>query len=386
MSISKVLRPISFALAALLLMSSVAFASETKDDETSAPEKQDIIAPELMTSEDLSYETTVVERKTLNSTLSSTVTKFYPSVCDLTFENSGAKFVEFTVGTGDKVKSGDIIAKFKLSSSDAEYTRMKLSLQRSEEQYAENVRNQEKSIENKRASLSAITDEYERTIAELTLKKMEIELKQFKLRQQNYIDMQRKALEEETERRTTDVLLAPMDGVVRDLAYKKLDDPIEPGEVLASITSEDILLLAVPNAGGAYKYNMPVRVRLQNTSDGEWATGRVVATDSVIPKSERVFMEEGRLAFIQLDDPTVKLSNSRNFQMAAETFRFENVVLVPHSALTLESDESSSKDKMYVNKLVDGVPKVSYIDWAIAVNEGTWAVGGVEEGETLIKN
>ena len=131
---------------------------------------------------------------------------------------------------------------------------------------------------------------------------------------------------------------------------------------------------------------MPVRVRIQNTSDGEWATGRVVATDSVIPKSERVYIEEDRLAFIQLDDPTVKLSNSRNFQMAAETFRFENVVLVPHSASTLESDESSGKVKMYVNKLVDGVPKVCYIDHTFSDKEGNWAVGGVEEGETLIKN
>lgn len=368
MSRIKAVRLFSFALAILLFMHSVVLASELP-----TPEPQDIIDLDQVTPEQTTHETAQAKRGTLTQTKSTMATKYYPTQ-DIKFEQNGAKFVEYTVGTGDTVKNGDILARFTVTASEADFTRLKLNLQRAEEQVAEGIREREREIERKRAELNNASDTYEKEILALSLKKLEIELKQYKLRQERSLDQQRKAYEEENTRRNTDVLVSPVDGIVKTVTHKRLGDPISPYETLVTIASEDAMMLMVPNTDGDLRYNMPVEVRLGNTTDSEWASGRIVAADDVIPENERSYPDD-RYALIQLDTYDEKLKDLKSLNVKATMVQMDNVLLIPDSAI---------EDMIYVTKLVDGTTQNSYIRTVLRGNEGTWVLEGVEEDETLI--
>jgi len=374
MSRIKAVRLFALALAILLLMHSVVLASELP-----TPEPQDIIDLEQETPQQTTFETAQVERGTLTQTASTVATPYYRTY-DIRFEQNGAKFVEYTVETRDTVKSGDILARFTLTASDAEITRLKLDLQRAEEQVAEGIRQREREIERKRAELNNASDTYEKEILALSLKKLETELKQYKHRQQYSIDQKRDAYDEENRRRKTDILVSPVDGVVKTLTYKRVDDPVSPYETLVTIASENSVMFMVPNTSGSLRYNMPVEVRLGNTTNSEWLSGRIVAADDVIPEVERPFDPDDRYALIQLDTYDEKLASLKSLNVTTTTAQMNNVLLIPHAAISREKETGTA----YVTKLVNGTSQKSYIQTALNGNEGIWVLEGVEEGETLL--
>ena len=357
---------LSLSLAALLFSNSVVFASEPQN------EPQDIIDVAQLMSEQAAYETAVVERGSFIQEIYTTATKYYPYTHNLRFEQGNAKFVEYVVQKGDTVKAGDVLARFRITASHAEFTRLKLDLQRTEEQTAEQIRSREQEIAGKRAELAKTSDPYEKALLELSLQKMEIELEQYKYRQQYSIAQKRSAYNDEYARSTTDVLVSPVDGVVRDLTYKTVDDAVSPDETLVNISSGESILLEVQNESGQLRYNMPVEIRIGGIKDSKAFTGRVVAADDAIPAPERT-----GYALIQLDTYDEEVTAAKSLSVTAQSVRLDNVLLIPRGAVTQETGQ-------HVIKLTDGKLQKRYIETGIYNMNSVVVLAGVEEGETLI--
>lgn len=372
MSRNKAGKWLSLSLAAILFLSPVVSASETQEKDKSEP--QDIIdLTQIENENELISETAQVERGSFILEDRIITRKHHPMVYNLSFDQTGAKFLEFTVKTRDVVKKGDVLARFTTEKREAEYTQLSLDLQRAEEQFADGVREREAAIEAQRAALNAAADEYEKEILSLTVQKLETELKQYKHRQQRSINQKSEALAKERERRTTDVLVSPVDGVVQDYAFKRVDDAVMPGETLVTVVSGESVLYLAENQTLSLRYNMPVRVKVEGQDD-VYLSGRVVAADDAIPRDERT-----GYALIELDpydEKKYKLSDSP-FVIAESTY-VGDVLLVPNKAVEQEGD------KWYVEKLTDGVLQKRYVEPAFNNGQNTWILSGVEEGETLV--
>ena len=372
MSRNKAGKWLSLSLAAILFLSPVVSASETQEKDKSEP--QDIIdLTQIENENELISETAQVERGSFIVEDRIIAHKYYPMVYNLSFDQTGAKFLEFTVKTRDVVKKGDVLARFTTEKREAEYTQLSLDLQRAEEQFADGVREREAAIEAKRAALNAAADEYEKEILSLTVQKLETELKQYKHRQQRSINQKGEALAKERERRTTDVLVSPVDGVVKDYAFKRVDDAVMPGETLITVVSGESVLYLAENQTLSLRYNMPVRVKVEGQDD-VYLSGRVVAADDAIPRDERT-----GYALIELDpydEKKYKVSDSPF--LIAESTHVGDVLLVPNKAVEQEGD------KWYVEKLTDGVLQKRYVEPAFNNGQNTWILSGVEEGETLV--
>lgn len=373
MSRNKTFRLLSFALAVLLLLTPAVSASGPEDEPEKEP--QDIIDLSQIEQEETKYQTAEVVRGTLTEQVYTVATKHYPKSYDIRFEYGNAKFVEYTVSVGDEVKSGDILARFAITGSDAEYTRMKLDLQRTQEQTSEGIRERQRQIDQKNAQLAQTSDEYEKAILELTVKKMKIELEQYKYRQQRMIDQKSEACSEEGKRRTTDVLVSPVDGVVRQLTYKSADDPVSPSESLLTVSAEQEPMFVIPNETGALRYNMPVEFQIGSSPDATYLPGRIIAADDVLPMYERT-----GYALVQLDpyDEEKYDIKVNGLKVIAERMRMEDVLIVPRGAMVTTGGER------FVNKLVDGSIKKQRIAMVGSGDQGFWALEGVEEGETLV--
>lgn len=375
-------RLLSLSLAALLFSQSVVFASETQGDAESTP--QDIIDVELFAQEAISYETYEVTRGSYADETSVNAIQYHAYTYNLQFEHNDAKFLEYTVSKDDEVKKGDVLARFTIDKSESELTRLRLSLQRAKEQMNEGIRTREQAMEATRAELAAVTDAYEKTILELTLQKQEVELAQYKYRQQYSINQAQADYEEEYEQRTTDVLVSPVDGTVQELALKHVDDPVSPSEVLVTVIAGASEMYLVENVSGQLRYNMPVEVNIYGGHNATRVSGRVVAADDAIPQTQRT-----GYALVQLDPHDYEVDKiSRSTLVHAVWRQLDNVLTVPNKAVDMTANINLSTigdDEIpYVKKLVDGAEKQRNITTGPSNMQSTLVIDGLEEGETVI--
>jgi len=350
----------------LMLTAALAFLS------VGAWAEEDILQVDQLAPEQVNYRTATVETGIFEKTVNVSASEYYPLTYNVRFEGSDAKFVEYTINRGAEVKKGDVLAKFEITGSEVQITSMELNLKRLQEDTERGIREREEAISEARAAVAEAKDPGEKELRQLELRKKEIELEQYRYRQEYSIESQQNALQEELERREQNVLLAPIDGVVTDLRLKKVDDAVLTGESLVTISSQDVLLLRVDNSQYGMRYNMPVVVVSGNNSQRVELTGRVVAADDCIPEKKRT-----GYAFIQLDpyDPEIKL---RTLKVTAPTIRLENVVMAKRNTVTIENG------KYYVSKLENGMVQKRYVTIGMLNTTDAWYLSGVDVGETLV--
>ncbi len=332
----------------------------------------DVLSGDQLKQEEVNYRTETVQTGTFEKTVSTSASEYYPLTKQVRYKYSNAKFIEYTVSRGEEVREGDVLARFRITGSVAEMERMELELKRAEEETERGLKDRDEQILRARAAVSEAADSYERERCSLALRRLEIEREQYADRRQYSLDNQRQAVEEARAAWEMDELVAPMDGVITDLTYKRPDDAVYAGEVLVTMYSTDVMLLHVDNAAGSFRYNMPVTITVGTNKARVDLTGRVVAADNALSDNHRT----GH-AFIQLDpyDESVKL---RNPKATGALIRVEDVLTISRKAATLESG------KYFVTKLVDGMVQKRYVNNGPSNTSTIWVLQGVSDGETLI--
>lgn len=343
---------------------------------TSAPvwAQEDILMAGQLEPEQINYRTETVTRGQIIRTVNAQASEYYPLIYPIRFDGADAKFLEYTVARGDEVKAGDVLARFVITGSEVELTRMELNLKRLREDTELGIAQREEAIRKARAELAAVTDKYQKERGQLALRRMETELEQYRYRQEYSMAQQQETLDKEKARLANNVLISPVNGIVDKLTYKKVDDAVSASEVLITISSTEVMLLRLDNSSAnKLRYNMPVTVSTGSNKQRFELTGRVVAADDIIDESERT----GH-AFVLLDPYDEEKVKLRNSLVTGTIMLLEDVLVAPRSVITLESG------KFYVNKLNDGMVQKRYVQAAIIQPSGVWFLADAEEGDTLI--
>ena len=332
---------------------------------------EDLLSGDALKPETVNYRTATVRQGVYEKTVSGTASVCYPVTCQVCYEYSQAQFLEYAVSTGDAVKAGDVLARFRITGSAAEMTRMELSLTRAEEAAERELAERDAVIAAAAAEMSGDPAQQEKQA--LILRRLEVERAQYVNRQNYLLENQRRDTKAAREALTMDALYAPADGVVTELAPRKADDPIAAGEALVTLQcSSDIMLLRLDNRAGNFRYNMPVTVTAGSRIDGITLSGRVAASDDIVPEGRRTGAAYVRLDPCEGDIPLT------NLQVSAADIYVEDVMLVPRRAVTQEDG------KYYVTKLTDGRTQKRYVNVGHANTTDMWILQGVCEGETLI--
>ena len=335
---------------------------------------EDLLSGDALKPEEVNYRTETVRRGVYEKTVSGTASVVYPITCQVTYEYSQARFLEYAVSRGDAVRAGDVLARFRMTGSEAEMARLELSLTRGQEAMERELSARDEAIAAATAALETC-DPAQREKQALLLRWLEVERAQYANRQNYQLELQRQAVAAARAALTADVLRAPVDGVVADLTPKKQDEAILAGEPLVTLQCDtDVMLLRLDNRAGSFRYNMPVTVTAGGRFDGVTLSGRVVASDDVVPEGRRM-----GAAYVRLD-PYAGDIPLGNLQVSAAGIRVEDVALVSRRAVTQE------EGKDCVIKLTDGMSQKRFVNVGHANTTDMWILQGVCEGETLILN
>lgn len=336
-------------------------------------ESESLISSEMIRAETANYDTYSVERGVYEKIGSSSTTEYYPHIYNLRYEVSGAKFGEYLVKRGDEVKAGDPLAVFTLDHDEVGLAAKRQSLLRAQEQLAAQTLSRQKAIEDMREDMAELQDPLELELAQLRILRAEIALEQYIYQQELNIAGIQESIDEIEEELSNNLLLAPTDGVIDNLVYKRVGDRVSTSEVLVTLYRTDDMLLRIDNTNGYFRYGMQVNVEVGSNNNRTVLTGQVVAADNLVPENIRI-----NYAFIRLDpyDPEIRLIRP---SAKGQTYYLENVLLVPRRSVTLE------QGKYYVSKLSDdGTVQKRFVSFIMSNNTHAWVLQGLEAGETII--
>jgi len=335
--------------------------------------QEDLLRSDEITPEQINYDTRPVTIGTYEKTASFSASEVYPLIHSISFDHSSARFVSYNVSRGDEVKEGDILAYFTIDASEASLASMELTLENLYKSTERGMRERQAQIADMLEALETTYGDVAREKQLLQLERLVLETERYRFRQQNSIDQQKKALEEANERRETNVLVAPADGIIDDLKFKRPDDPVSAHEVLITLLSTDVQLLYVPDPSGTLRYNMEVTVTVGGNNNRVDIPGRVITADNIVPISERV-----GFAFVELGEFDREKVRMRNIKISAPTVSIGNVTLAARQAVVLDSGA------YYVTKLSNGMVQRRVVEFGGGNAQTAWVLNGVEEGDILI--
>lgn len=338
-----------------------------------AASSDNLINDQQIQSNTANYTTETVRCETYERVYSAGVKEYYPYKYKLSFDVSGAKFGEYKIVRGDKVKAGDVLATFTLETDELALTSKRLSLSYTEETFAAGKLAREEELFAMREQISSISDRFDREILQLRIERKELEMERYIYEQTNQIEGLAAEIAEMEERSQQTQLIAPVDAIVSKINYKRTGDPVAVGEVLIEMYSTEGMLMIIENPNSYFRYGMDIQIEIGPSKDRSSITGRVVAADTLVPEDERA-----GYAYIQLDpydEETIQITNP---VAKASTYYLENVLMLPQKALALEGG------KYYVYKLSDGMLQKRFVQYVINNGTDAWLLDGISEGETVI--
>ncbi len=353
---------IKFCLAAMLLLCLTAALAESPS----------LIPADRIVDERTHYNTIPVELGTYEHSVAGNGTKYYPATRVLRCQQPNARFLEYRAERGDSVKKGDILAVFTLEFDEAAYAEKELALARAREALRSGEESARQELEILEQSLLKAASSQDQALIKLKIQRAELaQEQQLQLKKREIADLE-EALAEMDADRKDNALIAPVDGVIETMEYKREGDRVYEGEALITIQREDILMLAVDNAEGKFRYGMQVSFELGKGKDKRQAAGRIVCADTLMPAAERV-----GYALIEVELPEGEVLNRAT--VTAAKVSVNNVMLLPRRAVKLEGGRN------YVMQLIDGVAQKRFINCVMESGAKTvWVLQGLAPGDQII--
>lgn len=335
-------------------------------------ESDNLISGEMIQVNAANYETHTVEIGVYDVMTSASGTVVYPYTYDLRFDKEGAKFGEYLVKRGTKVKKGDPLISFILDIDEVELERQRLELTRAREELERQTESRQEQIEEMVEGVYSTDDRFEREKLNLQVTRAEIEMAQFIELQQMHIRDLEDSIAKMEQEASENMLLAPIDGEIINLAYKRDGDLVYTSEVLVTICRTDKMLMRVENKMDYFRYGMEVDVEIGVNDERRNVSGRVVGADTLLSDNLRT-----RVAYIELEG-VHEDTDLRKPQVRGSAFYLGNVITVPRDGVKFDNGKS------YVTKLVDGLPRKRYVNRVVQNNAQLWILQGLEPGETIV--
>lgn len=352
---------ISAMLMALLLMCLPALA-----------ESENLISQDMIKADTVNYNAETVQPGAFERSVSNGGTEYYPHTTTLSVEVSGARFGEYLVSRGDEVKKGDVLATFTLDVDEAGIASLELELERAKADLDDAIADAEESALEMQRSLLSAADSYEKELIQLKVQRAQIALEQYVFAQERTIAELEERIAEALAEQEGSVMVAPEDGVILEMEFKRTGESVREGENLIVMYRPDGMLLAVDNAEGSFRYGMEVVVEVGANKNRVQLPGRVVGADTLIPT-----MERSGVAYVQFELPEDgKLTRPTVEGLSVSV---DNVLTVSRSAVELDGG------KYFVTKLVNGVPQKRYVNAVVNVGvRRIWVLQGLAEGDEII--
>lgn len=335
-------------------------------------ESGSLISEEMIKDEAMHYKTVAVELGTFERNVSTSASDFYPVTCEVRFEGSGARFGEYLVERKDEVKRGDALATFDLDFDEVAYAEAQLKLERLQADALRADERAKEEVEALEAQLLKAASSGEKAMMRLRIERAGVARAQSADSYDRQIAAVKKQLAEMEEQRDAVALVAPMDGVVTSIEVKRAGEEVAEGETLITLCDERVMLLAIENPAGAFRYGAELEIEVGSGKDRSVLGGRVVAVDTVAPAAER----KG-YALAEIYNPDgVKLNR---MTVKEAMIRVENVMLVPRKSVSMDGG------KYYVTLLENGVPQKRFINCMFSSSaQNVWVLQGLEIGDEIV--
>ncbi len=350
------------ALIGLCLMASSALA-----------QSDSLISDEMIKTETVNYsKTALVENTVFERSFSASATEYYPHTYPIACEVDNASFVEYNVNRKHEVKAGDVLATFAVDVDEEALSSVQFALMRTQENYEKEKLEQQEAIEKLLKERVEIRDVYERELMTLRIERAQLALEQYCFQQDTQIASLQEQLDEMQEKNSRTQLIAPFDGVITDMVYKREGERVYNGEVLITLYREDGMLLRIDNSSLNFRYGMEMVVASGSKKDPVLYHGRIVAADNQLLSSRRL----GH-AFIQLDDLPEGTRLSRLTATGVSQY-LGNVMVVPRRAIAMDGG------KYYVECLFDGSLQKRFVNVGLTNSANAWVLQGIHPGDTVI--
>jgi multidrug efflux pump subunit AcrA (membrane-fusion protein) len=211
------------------------------------------------------------------------------------------------------------------------------------------------------------------TIAELKIEKQQAQYEQFLYQHEKEvrrIEQQIAALKEEAQ---AEVLTAPYDGIIEEVARLYEGDQVYNGQWLVSLYSTDRLLFKAEKAVNKLRYNMDVMVETGKGDTLKTYQGKVIAAPNILPLSLSQDM-----ILIELDGEIEEAQLKAGFRFRGISEDVQEILMVERGAIQQEDG------KEYVYVLDGDMIQKRYVETALSASDAVWILDGLKEGQTLI--
>lgn len=363
-------------LVILLILCIALSACVQENAETPAPAQPVQLAPEKP-----NYSTQNVKSADFLISLDNSASIVLPKQTNVAWENGHGIFVESLVRSGDVVKKGDVLMRFEVEADNVAMEELQLQLKRTLESYKDNKSLKEMAIENAKKSAAGLTA-HELVLAEQNIEKMQVDYERYVYQTEKAIQGIRDSIYDIEEHVAENTLVAPHDGIVKDVTKLREGDDVYGGAVLVSLYALDSVYLRTDDLGYQLRYGMDVELTVTVQNQSKTLQSRVISTPNILPKELR-----GRYTFLDVDltnlsqeefEVFINVFSRVDIRYACTSIALKDVIVIRTKSVKKDNDGN------YVYILEDGLAKKRYVQVGMESDGYAWIVDGLSEGQVLI--
>lgn len=337
--------------------------------------------------EEQHYKTTKVRRDTYEEKISSTAELTYQNEKVVSISDSHAHIDKFCVKNGQQVKKGDALAIYHVKVSETSMKKKKLELEQAKSEYDSSLKSKRNEVLQQERSLKTLTDETEKKLARLQLKRLQAEYKEAVAKGKE-VRKQEKEYNDLASKRKSATLRSKYTGTVAEIM--ELSDESVTGETVMLIRDKKDFLLSAEDAAGM-RYNMTVDVGLGNTLDNikHHMKGKVISTDN-LQNAGQAGTDENAAEAMEASSQLIRIAKSDrekydftkyNIYITGVSLKIENALIIDADAVNEETENEETKYFVYV--VEKGKLHKRYIVSNYKQEKIYLVNQGLEEGQTL---
>lgn len=301
------------------------------------------------------------------------------------------RFAKMHVRNGDYVEEGALIASFTKDADNIRLEEIRLEIKRLQSSKEDGLYDYERAVNELYEQMQTTILPEQAAVLEKRLRILELDREISDLR----IDQQIKTLKREREqleaREQAEEVLAPMSGIVANVAYLRDGVLCPNGTLLCTLYRPEECLFAINNSMNRMRMGMRVTLEYGKKNDRHTATGRIVSAANCLPSSlgsDRAYLllDEGSLneAVNNVSDAVMNSTSMLNPNtilsptVDAEVLTLKDALLLPRSALENEGGKYS------VTILENDTLHKRYVEIATTTLDSAWILSGVSEGQTVV--
>lgn len=369
-------------LAVMLLGSSGVFAEEVSD---SNGEK----VTETLDFSDLSQDDifTLEKGDFTKTALGGSCKANYLLTKDLMFTTPEAKFVSFEVSKGEHVERGQIIANFEIPTSESELKKREVAVYEEQVRFNEGITKYNDQIEEAKKLVENTEDPIDKEIAQLRVDRLELQKKQYQNQEYRKISLLQTNLTNLKDEYAKTVLVAPFDGVIKQLARVNPGDRVE-GVVIATMYDPESCLMYGDNSSRYFQYNQDVTITYGQGSTNSKTGAKVISANILFADHSGIRLNSlvgmgsnAEPVLLKLNDPAMldPITKSFTSNYSGNYIEVSDVYLIPIKM-------AEQDNRLYnVEVLQDGNYRKAYFYSGGTNSEYIWMLRGIDEDMQIIK-